>query len=89
MRDYFSWRQVDCHINNLYNTAFWGLVIKGGMGRTEAERRLKGTLAKEKNEILWGLGCNYNREEEKWRKGSVVFREVSGIRYPWRDNGGG
>ncbi|RPB28691.1 tRNAHis guanylyltransferase [Terfezia boudieri ATCC MYA-4762] len=76
VRDYFSWRQVDCHINNLYNTVFWALVVKGGLGRTEAESRLKGTLAKEKNEILWGLGVNYNCEEEKWRKGSVVFREL-------------
>lgn len=23
--DYFKWRQVDCHINNLYNTAFHAL----------------------------------------------------------------
>ncbi|KAF8416480.1 tRNA guanylyltransferase [Tirmania nivea] len=76
VRDYFSWRQVDCHINNLYNTVFWALVMKSGLGRTEAENRLKGTLAKEKNEILWRLGVNYNREEERWRKGSVVFREL-------------
>ena len=26
LMDYLSWRQVDCHINNLYNTAFWWLV---------------------------------------------------------------
>ena len=29
LRDYLSWRQADCHINNLYNTVFWSLVIKG------------------------------------------------------------
>ena len=29
MRDYLSWRQADCHINNLYNTVFWTLVQKG------------------------------------------------------------
>lgn len=27
LRDYLSWRQADTHINNLYNTAFWGLVL--------------------------------------------------------------
>ena len=27
--DYFAWRQVDCHINNLYNTCFWGLALDG------------------------------------------------------------
>lgn len=29
MRDYLSWRQADCHINNLYNTVFWALVQQG------------------------------------------------------------
>lgn len=26
VKDYLRWRQVDCHINNLYNTCFWKLV---------------------------------------------------------------
>ncbi len=77
LRDYLSWRQVDCHINNLYNTTFWAMRQKGGMGAREVEEELKGTLASDKNEILWGrLGINYNDEEELFRKGSVVFREV-------------
>lgn len=25
---YLSWRQADAHINNLYNTTFWNLVLK-------------------------------------------------------------
>lgn len=29
------------HINNLYNTTFWSLVLKGGMDATQAENRLK------------------------------------------------
>ena len=29
------------HINNLYNTTFWAMVQKGGMGTTEAEAELK------------------------------------------------
>lgn len=29
--DYMSWRQADLHINNLYNTTFWNLVLKSGM----------------------------------------------------------
>ncbi|TRY90069.1 hypothetical protein DNTS_031580 [Danionella cerebrum] len=41
IRDYLSWRQVDCHINNLYNTAFWALVQKGGLSTTQADERLK------------------------------------------------
>ncbi len=28
------------HINNLYNTTFWNLILKGGMTNVEAEKRL-------------------------------------------------
>ena len=79
LRDYLSWRQVDCHINNLYNTTFWALVQEGNMSTTEAERSLKGTVAADKNEILFSrFGVNYNEMKEMERKGSVVFREVGG-----------
>lgn len=40
IRDYLSWRQVDCHINNLYNTCFWNLV-HSGMSSLDAEKRLR------------------------------------------------
>lgn len=75
LRDYLSWRQADCHINNLYNTTFWNLVLKGGMSGTEAEERLKGTVSGDKNEILFSqFGINYNKEPEVFRKGTVVYR---------------
>lgn len=35
LRDYLSWRQVDTHINNLYNTTFWNLIQKGGLTNSE------------------------------------------------------
>lgn len=35
LRDYLSWRQADVHVNNLYNTAFWMLVQKGGCTNQE------------------------------------------------------
>jgi tRNA(His) guanylyltransferase len=57
LRDYMSWRQVDCkiaasqfskilthfigHINNLYNTAFWALVDIGGCTEAKAEEELR------------------------------------------------
>lgn len=76
MRDYFCWRQVDCHINNLYNTSFWTLVNKGGLSRPAAEKELSGTLAADKNEILHSqFGINYNEEPAIFRKGCVVFRD--------------
>lgn len=29
------------HVNNLYNTTFWSMVLKGGMSATDAEMGLK------------------------------------------------
>ncbi|KAK0865501.1 tRNA-His guanylyltransferase [Friedmanniomyces endolithicus] len=75
LRDYLSRRQADCHINNLYNTTFWNMVLKGGMSTTEAEQALKGTVSSDKNEILFSrFGINYNSEPEAYRKGTVVYR---------------
>ncbi|CAD6441980.1 2bce7a3b-ae97-47a5-8157-f59ad4ff6d14 [Sclerotinia trifoliorum] len=76
LRDYMSWRQVDCHINNLYNTTFWALIQKGGLDAKIAEKELAGSLAADKNEILFSrFGINYNNEPEIYKKGSVVFRD--------------
>lgn len=78
LRDYLAWRQVDCHINNLYNTTFWSLVMKGELGQREAEEFLKGTVSSDKNEILFSrFDINYNNEPEMFRKGSSVFRDYS------------
>ena len=41
LRDYLSWRQVDCYINNLYNTAFWAFVQRGGFSEADAEKELR------------------------------------------------
>ncbi|KAI9892980.1 MAG: tRNA-His guanylyltransferase [Vezdaea aestivalis] len=75
LRDYLSWRQADCHINNLYNTTFWTLIQKGSLGAKEAEEYLAGTVAADKNEILFRFGINYNNEPDMYRKGSIVFRD--------------
>jgi len=73
LRDYLAWRQVDCHINNLYNTTFHALIQKQGLTASESEKRLSKTLSKEKNEILFQLGINYNDEKEIFKKGSVLI----------------
>ena len=78
LRDYLSWRQADCHINNLYNTTFWNMVTKGSMTPTDAELALKGTVAADKNEILFSrFSINYNEEPQIYRKGTVVYRSYS------------
>ncbi|KAI1926002.1 tRNA-His guanylyltransferase [Ophidiomyces ophidiicola] len=76
LRDYMSWRQVDCHINNLYNTTFWNMVLRGGMSNVDAESALQGTVSSDKNELLFSrFGINYNNEPEIFRKGSVLYRD--------------
>ncbi|XP_076023969.1 putative tRNA(His) guanylyltransferase [Genypterus blacodes] len=76
LRDYLSWRQADCHVNNLYNTVFWMLVQKGGLTTVQAEERLKGTVAADKNEILFSeFNINYNNESLLHRKGTTLIWE--------------
>ncbi|KAJ7596513.1 Thg1 C terminal domain-containing protein [Mycena floridula] len=76
VRDYFSWRQADTHINNLYNSTFWALVDKGGETTTQAHATLRGTVSKDKHEILFSrFGINYNDIDPRFRKGSILVRE--------------
>nr|CAG4649565.1 EOG090X0AR4 [Scapholeberis mucronata]SVE93793.1 EOG090X0AR4 [Scapholeberis mucronata] len=83
MKDYLAWRQADCHINNLYNTTFWALIQKGGLSPSEAELKLRGTLAGEKNELLFSqFGINYNNEPEMVRKGTILVRRRTPVPLP-------
>jgi tRNA(His) guanylyltransferase len=74
LRDYLSWRQADCHINNLYNTAFWAIVNRGGKTEQEAEGHLKDTVSSQKHELLFSeFGINYNDEPAQYRRGSILM----------------
>ncbi|XP_031250399.1 tRNA(His) guanylyltransferase 1-like [Pistacia vera] len=74
IRDYLAWRQVDCHINNQYNTCFW-MLVKSGKSKSEAQGCLKGTQAREKNELLLQkFSINYNKLPVMFRQGSSIFR---------------
>ncbi|XP_075156109.1 tRNA-histidine guanylyltransferase [Haematobia irritans] len=76
LRDYLSWRQADVHINNLYNTAFWNLVIQSGLTNQEAEAELRGTFSADKNELLFSrFGINYNNLPAMFRKGTILLRK--------------
>ncbi|KAM7349205.1 tRNA-histidine guanylyltransferase [Cochliomyia hominivorax] len=76
LRDYLSWRQADVHINNLYNTTFWNLVLKGGLTNQEAEAKLRGTFSADKNELLFSrFGINYNNLPALYRKGTILLRK--------------
>lgn len=76
IKDYLCWRFVDTHINNLYNTVFWQLIIKCRLTPREAEQKLCGTLSSDKQEILFSeCGINYNNEPEMFKKGSLITRK--------------
>ncbi|EOR01355.1 hypothetical protein E3P81_01767 [Wallemia ichthyophaga] len=76
VRDYFAWRQVDTHINNLYNTCFWAIVQQGKKTEREAHNLLKGTVSSQKHDILFkDYGINYNQLNEMYKKGSVLVRD--------------
>ncbi|GAA5894396.1 hypothetical protein JCM8208_006222 [Rhodotorula glutinis] len=76
IQDYLRWRQVDTHINNMFNTVFWALVLKGKRTEQEAEVELRGTISSQKQEILFSqFGINYNNLEPMFRKGSMVIWE--------------
>ncbi|KAH8404372.1 hypothetical protein KR222_005801, partial [Zaprionus bogoriensis] len=76
LRDYLSWRQADVHVNNLYNTAFWKLVLESGLSNQKAEERLRGTLSADKNELLFQeFGINYNSVPAMYRKGTILLRK--------------
>eukprot|EP01132_Coremiostelium_polycephalum_P000555 gene555-699_t len=77
LRDYLSWRQADTHINNLYNTTYWALVLKDSKTPAEAENILRGTFADDKNEMLFTkFQINYNSLPQIYRKGSVIYRKM-------------
>ncbi|XP_057725442.1 tRNA(His) guanylyltransferase 1-like isoform X1 [Arachis stenosperma] len=69
LKDYLSWRQVDCHINNQYNSCFWKLVASGKQKR-EAQQNLKGAQLQKKIEEL---AIDYNNLPAMFRQGSSVF----------------
>ncbi|KMZ59775.1 putative tRNA(His) guanylyltransferase [Zostera marina] len=75
IKDYLSWRQADCHINNQYNTCFW-MLVKTGKTVGEAQEILKGTHKEEKNDLLFdNYSINYNELPAMFRKGSSIYRE--------------
>lgn len=75
-----SCTSLTAHINNLYNTTFWSLVVLSTPPLTErqAHETLKGTVSAQKNEILFSrFGINYERLPAMFRKGTtIVWTEV-------------
>lgn len=78
VRDYFSWRQADCHINNLYNTTHWTILKdpNNKLSPAEVHMRIKDTNSAQKNEIIFSSHhVNYNNEPELFRKGTAIYKK--------------
>lgn len=78
LKDYLSWRQADVHINNLFNTCFWGLVLKKGMKNSDAEEylRLNGTYSADKRRLLvTDFDLEYEELPAMYRKGTILLRK--------------
>ena len=67
--DYFRWRQEDAHRNSLNSHCYWAL-RKEGMSANDAQKRMLGISNREKNEILFERGINYN-DIPLWQKRGV------------------
>jgi len=75
IKDYLRWRQVDCHINNLYNTTYWALRQQANITAEQAHAALDKTNSAQKNEMLFSqFGINYNNQPAMYRKGSILIR---------------
>ncbi|SBT70477.1 tRNAHis guanylyltransferase, putative [Plasmodium malariae] len=75
IKDYFSWRQVDCHINTQYNECFWNLVLKSNYTHEQAYKFLLTTQTKDKNELLFSkFHINYNNIPDIFRRGTIIIR---------------
>ena len=73
--DYFRWRQADAARCGLNGWCYWTLV-KEGATAAEATKRLKGTTAAQKNELLFARGINFNDVPVWQRRGAGVLRET-------------
>jgi tRNA(His) guanylyltransferase len=67
--DYFRWRNEDSARNALSAYCYWTLRKKGHDER-EATARLEGASVREKNELLYQLGINFN-DVPSWQKRGV------------------
>lgn len=77
LHDYLRWRQVDCHINHLYNLTYTHMRQRANQPTRQAvEAELARMDSARKNELLWTeFGINYSQQKAVHRKGSVIVWE--------------
>lgn len=69
--DYFHWRSADAHRNSLNAYCYWKQ-RESGKSVKEATDKIKKLSVSEKNELLFGLGINFN-DLPAWQKRGIGF----------------
>lgn len=72
--DYFRWRQADATRCALNNWCYW-MLRKEGKSVKDATRAMLGLSVREKNELLFARGINFNDVPAWQRRGSGVYWE--------------
>lgn len=70
LRDYLSWRQVDCYINYQYNTCFQ-LLVDSRLKGCHAHNILEHMPSQKKNDMLKNIDSD--KSLEIFRRGSCIF----------------
>jgi tRNA(His) guanylyltransferase len=79
--DYFSWRQADATRCSLNGWAYWAL-RQQGLGAAQVTERLRSLGTAAKNELLYGLGVNFN-ETPTWQRRGVGIHWESFDKTGW------
>lgn len=70
--DYFRWRSEDAHRNSLNAHCYW-LLRKEGVSPRQATQQMQGLSVREKNELLFSRGINFNDLPAWQKRGSGLF----------------
>ena len=73
--DYFRWRAEDAHRNALSAHCYWAQRREGATAK-QADARLRGMSAADKNEFLFERGVNYNDLPAWQKRGSGLWWEA-------------
>lgn len=82
IKDYLRWRQVDCHINNLYNTTFYALTGKYAKWHLdEASRRYRVDIVEFENALTPQQAEHRLRGTFSKEKREEILKGTFGIEY--------
>ncbi|HLP85784.1 MAG TPA: tRNA(His) guanylyltransferase Thg1 family protein [Phycisphaerales bacterium] len=73
--DYFRWRSEDAHRNALNAWCYWQL-RDNGVSAADATSRIEGMSIAAKNELLFGMGINFNDLPAWQKRGIGIYRET-------------